>query len=76
MMSITLLFFSVLTGVIRNVSACFSKFGVFMRNWPACFEKVSFLYAGSYRSVLNLSYECNNSHHLWSVSIENLECFH
>ena len=25
-----------------------SKFGVSMRNWPACFEKASFLYAGSY----------------------------
>ena len=41
-------FSSVLTGVIRNFSACLSKFGSFIRNWPACFEKTSFLYAGSY----------------------------
>ena len=40
-------FFSFLTGVIRNFSAFLSKFGVFIRNWPACFEKASFLYAGS-----------------------------
>ena len=42
-MSITLIFVSFLNGVI-------SKFSVFIRNWPACFEKVSFLYAGSYCS--------------------------
>ena len=41
-------FFSFLTGVIKNFSACLSKFGVFIRNWPACFEKASFLYAGSH----------------------------
>ena len=35
--------FSFLNGVI-------SKFSVFIRNWPACFEKVSFLSAGSYCS--------------------------
>ena len=42
------IFFSFLTGVIRNVSACLSKFGVLIRNWPACFEKASLLHAGSY----------------------------
>ena len=36
------------TGVIRNFLACSSKFRVFIRNWSACFEKGSFLYAGSY----------------------------
>ena len=41
-------FFSFLTGAIRKFSAFLSKFGVFIRNWPACFEIVSFLYAGSY----------------------------
>ena len=41
-------FFSFLTRVMRNFSACLSKFGVFIRNWPACFEKVSFLFASSY----------------------------
>ena len=40
--------FSFLTGVTRNFSACLSKFGVFIRNWLACFEKPSFLYASSY----------------------------
>ena len=44
-------FFSFLTGVIRNFSACLSKFGVFSRNWPVCFEKASFLNAGSYCNV-------------------------
>ena len=33
------------TGVIRNFLACLSKFSVFIRNWSACFEKASFLYA-------------------------------
>ena len=46
-------FFSFLTGVIRNFSACLSIFGVFIRNWSACFEKVSFLYAGSYCILTN-----------------------
>ena len=46
-MSITLIFFSFLTGVIRNFSVCVSKFDVFIRNWPAGLEKASFLYAGS-----------------------------
>ena len=45
-------FFSFLTGVIRNASACLSKFGVFIRNWSACFEKASFLYGGSYCTLL------------------------
>ena len=36
------------TGVIRNFLACLSKLSVFIRNWSACFEKASFLYAGSY----------------------------
>ena len=27
-------------------------------------------------SVLNLSYECNTSYHLWSVNVKNLECFY
>ena len=46
-MSITLIFFSFLNGVI-------SKFSVFIRNWPACFEKASFfLYAGSAQIRLN-----------------------
>ena len=40
--------FSFFTEVIRNFSACLSKFGMFIRSWPACFEKASFLYAGSY----------------------------
>ena len=44
------IFFSFLAGVIRNFSACLSKFGIFIRNWPACFEKASFLYEGSYCS--------------------------
>ena len=42
------IFFSFLTGVIRNFSACLSNFGVFIRNWPAYFEKASFLHMGSY----------------------------
>ena len=42
------IFFGFLTGAIRNFSACLSKFDVFIRNWLACFEKASFLYAGSY----------------------------
>ena len=48
------IFLSFLTGVIRNISACLSKFGVFIRNWPACFEKANFLYAGSYCMFLLL----------------------
>ena len=48
MSAISLIFFQFLTGVIRNFSACLSKFGVIIRNWPACFEKASFLYVGSY----------------------------
>ena len=32
------IFFSFLAGVIRNFSACLSKFSVFIRSWPACFE--------------------------------------
>ena len=47
-MSITLKFFVFSTGVTRNFLACLSKFSVFIRNWSACFEKASFLYAGSY----------------------------
>ena len=33
------IFFGFFTGVIRNFSGCLSKFCVFIRNWPACFEK-------------------------------------
>ena len=40
--------FQFLIGVVRNFSACLSKFGVFIRNWPACFEKATFLHVGSY----------------------------
>ena len=40
--------FSFLTGVKRNFSAFLLKVVVFIRNWPACFEKVSFLSASSY----------------------------
>ena len=42
------IFFGFLTEVIRNFSACLSKFDVYIRNWSACFEKASFLYVGSY----------------------------
>ena len=44
-MSITLifLFFNFLTEATRNLSACLAKFGVFIRNWSACFQKASFL---------------------------------
>ena len=48
MSAISLIFFQFLTGVMRIFSTCLSKFGVIIRNWPACFEKASFLYAGSY----------------------------
>ena len=48
MLSTLTFFFSFLTGVIRNFSVCLSKFDVFIRNWLACFEKVSFLYGGSF----------------------------
>ena len=41
-------FFVFSTGVLRNLSACLSKFSVFIRNWSAFSEKMSFLYAGSY----------------------------
>ena len=41
-------FFQFLNWSYEKLSACLSKFGVFIRNWPACFEKASFLYAGSY----------------------------
>ena len=43
-----MIFFVFSTGVIRNFLACLSKFSVFIRNWSACFEKASFLYADSY----------------------------
>ena len=56
-------FFSFLTGVTRNFSTNLSKFGVFIRNWSACFEKVSFLYAGF--TVLVASF-CSNLNHLIS----------
>ena len=44
------IFFQFLTGVERKFSASLSKFGVFIRNWPACFENTTFLhvYVGSY----------------------------
>ena len=40
--------FQFLNWSYTHFSASLSKFGVFMRNWPACSENVSFLYAGSY----------------------------
>ena len=39
------IFFNFLTGAIRKFSAWLSKFGVLIKNWPACFEKASFFYA-------------------------------
>ena len=38
------IFFGFLTGVVRNFSACLSKFDVFVRSWLACFEKVRVSY--------------------------------
>ena len=37
---------------MKNFSFCLSKFGVFIRNWSACFEKAGSLYAGSHLRLL------------------------
>ena len=78
------IFFSFLTGVIRNFSACQSKFSVFIRNWPACFEKASFLYAGFYcitgigQAILELlSFKVESGNHQMGISLSQkfLEIF-
>ena len=44
---------------IDTFSACLSEFGVFIRNWSACFEKASFLSAGSYCNPAELIFFAN-----------------
>ena len=40
--------FSVSNWSYKKLFSLLIKFGVIIRSWPACFEKASFLYAGSY----------------------------
>ena len=45
--------FQFLNWSYKNLSACLSKFGVFVRHWPACFEKASFLFAHWKESMIS-----------------------
>ena len=75
-MSITLIFFQFLNWSYKNLSACLSKSGVFIRNWPVCFEKVSFLYAvlnviltiSFLKKIIDLS-KYQNSKYIKKISI-------